>query len=362
MVIVDQLTRICTIVPTKDKTAFTAAKILVERWLSFFPDPAFIISDGGTHFKNTLFKSLANIRGFQHHITAPYSQWGNGGVERLNLETVKSFKKVIASTDREISEWPALAPAVQECLNKSMPVSNRDRRTPMELLTGLAPRTAIDQIAWLGVDATLTPVPVSDEQLRESLAPVHAALRGLWDKAVRSQTKRAARNRRNKPTAVLPRINIGDMVLVAEAVKDNKLKMTWTGPHEIIDTVSPFVYVVRPMLRVPNTRKPKTVHIVRIRRFSAGALATDADREAIERAALRDYPDNVVQRFLSHTFGPGAKQPLLIRVRWLGYDAAHDTDEPATSLVQDVPDMVEEYLRRNKSEPACARMLKRYFK
>ena len=72
--------------------------------------------------------------------------------------------------------------------------------------------------------------------------------------------------------------------------------------------------------------------------------------------------DAVVQRFISHTFGPAPKHPLLIRVRWLGYDAAHDTDKPATSLVQDVPDMVEEYLRRNKNEPACARMLKRYFK
>ena len=163
--------------------------------MSFFPDPAFIISDGGTHFKNTLFKNLASIRGFQHHITAPYSQWGNGGVERLNLETVKAFKKVIAGTDREIKEWPALAPAVQECLNKSMSVSNRDKRTPMELLTGLAPRTEIDQVAWLGVDTTLSAVPIPDDQLRESLTPVHTALRGLWDKAVQSQTKRAARNR-----------------------------------------------------------------------------------------------------------------------------------------------------------------------
>ena len=138
--------------------------------------------------------------------------------------------------------------------------------------------------------------------------------------------------------------------------------MTWNGPHEIIDTVSPYVYVTRPKVRVASTRKPKTVHVVRIRRFSAGALTTDADREAIERVALKDYPDNVVGRFLSHKWGTAPKKTLHIQVRWRGYDAAHDTFEPAHSLVKDVPDMVEEYLRQNRSDPGCARMLKRYFK
>ena len=251
---------------------------------------------------------------------------------------------------------------MQECLNKHMPVSSRDNRTPMELLTGLAPKTAIDQIAWLGVDAKVTSINISNQQLRASLADVHKALRGLWDKAVQSQVKRSARSRRYRKQGVLPLINIGDIVLVAETIKDNKLQMTWTGPHEVIDTVSPFVYIVRPKLRVPMTRKLKTVHIVRIRRFSAGALATDADRAAIEKAALKDYPDNVVDKFISHSFGPGPAKPLLIRVRWLGFDSAHDTHEPASNLVQDVPDMVEEYLREHKHDSACARMLKRYFK
>ena len=104
LVIVDQLTRICIMVPSKDKKAITAARILIERWLSFFPDPAFLVSDGGTHLKNKLFKAIAEIRGFQHHITAPYSQWGNGGVERLNQEIIKAIKTVVASTDTEIPE------------------------------------------------------------------------------------------------------------------------------------------------------------------------------------------------------------------------------------------------------------------
>ena len=360
LVIVDQLTRVCTCTPTKDKTAATAAKILVDRWLSFFPDPAFLITDGGTHFKCELFKSLAEIRGFQHHILAPYSQWGNAA-ERLNKQFLRAVKAILHTQKTDEADWPQWQPAIQECLNKQMPISSRDNRTPMELLTGLAPKSAIKHIAWLGVDA-VTGADVSDEALRAPLADIHDAMRDLWSKAVVAQCKRAEGNRKQRRRGVIPRINVGDLVLVAQHVKQNKLQMTWTGPHQVLRAISPFVYHVRPMLRDHgNRRKHKTVHIVRIRRFSAGLLATAADRAAIEAEALRDYPDNVVKRFVGHTFGPAPERRMTLTVRWLGFDAAHDTQEPAANMVEDVPDMVEAYLRKNADDQLCARMLRRYF-
>ena len=254
-----------------------------------------------------------------------------------------------------------MIPAIQECMNKRMPVSSRDNRTPMELLTGLAPKSAIKHIAWLGVNA-VEGINIPDEQLRESLTGMHEAMRGLWTKAVASQVQRAARNRRGRKAHILPRIQVGDLVLVAEAVKNNKLAMTWTGPHTVLSAISPFVYSVKPALLIDNKRKPKTVHIVRIRRFSAGALATPADRQAIEQAALQDYPDNIVEKFVGHSFDDSPAKKLRITVRWLGYDSAHDTEEPADQLMEDVPEMVETYLRANAHESECARMLRRYFR
>ena len=62
------------------------------------------MSDGGTHFKCELFKQLAKIRGFQHHIIAPYSQWGNGGVENLNKSIVKTTKAITHANDIEIKD------------------------------------------------------------------------------------------------------------------------------------------------------------------------------------------------------------------------------------------------------------------
>ena len=50
-----------------------------------------------------------------------------------------------------------------------------------------------------------------------------------------------------------------------------------------------------------------------------------------------------------------------LKVRWLGYDAAHDSFEPIANLVEDVPNRVQEYLAEHRDEPACARILRTYF-
>ena len=213
---------------------------------------------------------------------------------------------------------------------------------------------------WLGVKA-VEAINVSDEELRKPLEGMHKAMQGLWDRAVQAQVKRAASNRKRRGAKILPRINVGDMVLVAETVQPHKLSMQWTGPHQVTAAVSPFVYKVIPMVREQGRRKPKLAHIVLIRRFSAGKLATKADRDAIEQEAMKDYPDNFPQKIVGHERGPPPKRELMLKVRWLGYDAAHDTPEPISNLVEDASDMVQEYLQANRKDKVCATMLRRYF-
>ena len=48
-------------------------------------------------------------------------------------------------------------------------------------------------------------------------------------------------------------------------------------------------------------------------------------------------------------------------MRWLGYDQAHDTDESAHQLAEDVPNLLEEYLRLHQGEGAVDRTLIQFF-
>ena len=80
------------------------------------------MSDGGPHFTAQIFKDIATIRGFNHHIVAPYSQWANGGVERLNQVFVKRMRALLGVRKADWCDWPAWVPAIQEALNKQLKV------------------------------------------------------------------------------------------------------------------------------------------------------------------------------------------------------------------------------------------------
>ena len=155
----------------------------------------------------------------------------------------------------------------------------------------------------------------------------------------------------------VPHINIGDLVLVAQAVPQNKLAMRWTGPHVVTDAINQYVFAVEPVLPAPQRRKTILAHIVRIRRFSNAALGTAADREQIEAAALNDFPAHFVQRIITHRMNNITLQLL---VRWLGFDRAGDTWQDAADIAASVPDIVEDYLRNNPDDDTD-RFLRRFF-
>ena len=276
-------------------------------------------------------------------------------MERLNRIFLQGMRALLSARKIPVNEWPQWVPAIQESLNKVLRVSSRGNKTPMQLLTGLVPEGGVSHIAWLGVDATIAqPVPAAE--VEANMHEMHDALEGLWRDAVASQVRR--RRGRKSKRATLPRFDIGDFVLVARAVKDTKLDMTWTGPHRITGTENPFVYIVEPCVPDQGKRAPMRVHVVRMRRFANAHLGTAADARAIEQAALHDYPDNRVQSLLAHRQEQGVLQ---IKVRWLGFDKTHDSWEPIVNLVDDVPDLVEAYLYEHRADALCARLARRYF-
>ena len=358
LIVVDQLTRICICVATMDATAATAARILCDRWLAFFPEPAFIISDGGPHFKADLFREITDIRGFNHHIIAPYSQWANGGVKRLNYTFSQRLSAIINATKSDWSDWPAWVPAIQEALNKRIKVQDRGNVTPMELLMGMQPKGALRYVAWLGIDAEVR-VDVDPNLVDNHLQDMHQRMPQLWARA--SAALRARRvSRQNKPGVTMPRIHVDDLVLVAEAVRGHKLRMRWTGPHEVTAAVNKFCYRVQPILPAPQRRCNITAHIVRIRRFANAMLHSPADRAMLEESARRDFPDNFVKRFVAHRRNP-TSHAVELRVRWLGFDRHSDTWESIASLIETHPEEVEGYLRDHPDDEMLQQCLRTLF-
>ena len=72
------------------------------------------------------------------------------------------------------------------------------------------------------------------------------------------------RRGRKSKRETLPVFNVGDTVLVAQAVPASKLSRTWTGPHEVTWAINPFVFEARPCVAEQGKRKPQRVHVVRM--------------------------------------------------------------------------------------------------
>ena len=83
LVIVDDFSLTTLLFPSVKADTETVVKTLLQ-WLSHYPDPILLHTDGGTHFDNTVVKILVNIRGWKHTICTPYAKWAHGVAERMN--------------------------------------------------------------------------------------------------------------------------------------------------------------------------------------------------------------------------------------------------------------------------------------
>ena len=66
---------------------------------------AWIITDGGRHFKNDLVKDLTELLGVDRHITFPFCPWANGSVEVANSDLLWTIRGILSELRFTVDEW-----------------------------------------------------------------------------------------------------------------------------------------------------------------------------------------------------------------------------------------------------------------
>ena len=109
-----------------------------------------------------------------------HSKWVNGVAER----SIKEMKDIMVQLCRDLdvpqNKWPNILPLVQAAMNRKKR-SSRGNRSPIELTTGIQPRTVADMI-YRGNNV----VDVIDEQasitLNEAVRRLTNVMEKIYDK------------------------------------------------------------------------------------------------------------------------------------------------------------------------------------
>ena len=102
VVFIDYLTKWVEAFPTKDQTAYTIAKLLVEEVNSRHGGPTELLSDRCAAFLSTLIKDIS-----QNHVPTKtaYHPQGDGLVERFNKTITNMLAKTVNCTGKNWDLW-----------------------------------------------------------------------------------------------------------------------------------------------------------------------------------------------------------------------------------------------------------------
>ena len=198
LMLVDKFARLTEFVPARAATAMVAARAIVK-WAAQRGLPYWLISDGGSHFANTLLESLAEILGLEHHITLPYCPWANGSVEVVGKDLLWTLRALCSEFNVSIDEWDLVIPVSEYAINHR-PRRILGHRSSVEIMTGREPRTAAELAIWSGpnvkesVEARI-PADLADkycEKLAASLERIHEKVRDQDEANRRSHALREA--------------------------------------------------------------------------------------------------------------------------------------------------------------------------
>jgi transposase InsO family protein len=246
-------------------TARAVTQALYEEVITRFGCPVTVISDNGTQYSGTTFRTLLQELGITHRLTPPYTPQANP-VERTN-KTLKTMVAQFCEADQK--KWDARLPELMFALNTSRHESTKYTPAMLNFGRELVIPNAVHRPAP-GNAAADPPADTAADEVKEADDAVHHSerLRLLKDtfELVRVNLARAFAkqskyyNLRHREW----RCHLGDRVLKRDHPLSSgakgfaaKLAPKYSGPYTITKVLSPVVY----NLQSPSGQKILRAHI-----------------------------------------------------------------------------------------------------
>ena len=343
-VIVDDASRLCQLT-WHDGCKATDMIEAMQQWFATFGLVEDWMSDQGPHYKNQVTDELRRIYGSGHHFSPAHCPWSNGTVEVMMRSIRKTCRTMLVELKRPPSDVKALLPVIQHALNHT-PSKRNGNVAPITAMTQLEPSNAMN--AFLAQDKVQE---IPEAKLKAWRANIWAELAKARDQLHRQIAeaadgkRKAERDRRNKKTGVRQvYLTKGDYVLVGRVgnTKPGKLQITWLGPRRIVEVLSDWVFVVEDL----RDGSRSTHHASRMKHYAAAAA--DVTQDLLDHVAYVEG-GHLVEELRDCRFNRTTKRWDIL-VKWMGLDELETSWEPASDIAEDVPALVQAYIKANIKE------------
>jgi hypothetical protein len=357
LVVIDCFTRIIELYPCRTPEADEAAHHLVD-FLSRYGLPDQILSDRGTQFVNSIFTTLVQRIDSEHVRSLANSKQETGIVERANKEVLR-FLIPLVYLQKNLESWVS-----------NIPLVRRIYITHPHDSTGVAPATLLYG-SMVQLERGIFPDARLPEEMPSATPP--RGLDSTWIDKMR-ETQLALLEVAQKHQRELDSENLADRTQRSQAItefpigsyvlalyKDQHSRGKGRPKHKLLTVKQgPF----RVISREDNTYTVQNLahdnmyefHVTDLEPFVYNPNFTDP-----VEVSLGDNQEFEVEQILDHEkrrdpTGAIKREQLVLKVRWAGYSAEHDSWEPSGNLVH-LP-LVRDYLNANRLRSYIVKSLK----
>jgi hypothetical protein len=249
LVITDLLSKFVVAKATRDNSALSAAKMLVEEVILKYGTPNQILTDNGRHFTAELFNSITSLYGICHLYTTPYNPKANGVCERFNASMCDSLATIC---NKKRTNWDQQLSKLVFSYNTSRHASTK--LTPFELMFGRMAKLPFD------LPKQTTTIIEPHQYVKNLKEYLEVAKQMAIENIINSQDKSKRRYDANRANETY---SIGDYVYVKQLGLNSKLTPKYVGPYQVIQQLNASVY------RIQNPNKLHeilNIHANRLRR------------------------------------------------------------------------------------------------
>ena len=285
LVLTDNFTKYAMAIPTRNQTAKTTAKALIDLFVNHYGLPKRLHSDQGPNFTSKVIKEMCAMLGIEQSMTTPYHAMANGQCERFNRTLLDMLGTL---PEEKKSRWKEYVQPLVHAYNCTK--SEVTGYSPFELMFGRRPRLPIDH--HFGLEGQEEEVPYNEyitnlkTKLEESyklassrMLKAHKSSKDRYDKTIRGNL-----------------LSSGDRVLIKKTTfKEGKHKLAnrWEDKVYIVERqISDLpVYVLH-----PEEGKGKKKHLHRNNLLPIGQrndeLQDDTDSSSGEEILHLQVTDN----------------------------------------------------------------------